>query len=234
MKRQSVLVLAVIGMMMFAGCASLISSRDNSAETTETTSVTTQETTESPETTETDETTTEEETTSTTTTTTTTTTTKESWSPPERPNRPLEKAYEERGENHIRDVEVGGEGSTDEGYSSVELTVRANTSWQNIDPEDRGSVEGEPFILVYINGHLATSNDTRFATPRGVIGARSPQLELQENGQFTITVPQEAFEASGVEPGDDVELMVLVMDRDKEWDDIFGKQVVEFTYNPDA
>ncbi len=139
----------------------------------------------------------------------------------------------ETGENEIEDVDVGGEGSSDDGYSSVELTVSANTSWPNIDPEDRGSVEGEPYILVYIDGHLATAEDSRFATPRGVIGARTPQLEFDEDGEFTVTVPQEAFEASGVEPGDDVELMVLLLDRDKEWDDIFGKEFVEVTYEPD-
>lgn len=237
MKRQSLIVLAVAGMVLFAGCASLISSRDNATTTPEPTTGTTttaEETTENGENNETTETTDDSDGSEETTTATEEPTTTESWSQPEKPNTPLEDNVKETGENRITDVEVGGEGSSEDGYSSVELTIRANTSMPNIDPEEKGDVEGEPFILIYIDGRLATAEDSRFATPRGVIGARSPELEFDENGEFTLTVPQEAFEAAGVEPGDDVELMVLLLDRDKEWDDIFGKEFVEVTYNPDA
>ena len=240
MKRHSLIVLAVVGLVMFAGCASLISSRDNATSTPE---ATTEAATPAEDTTEngdddgngettatTDDSDESEET---TTPAETTPTTSESWSQPERPNTPLEDNVKETGENHIKEVGVGGEGSSEEGYSSVELTVRANTSWTNIDPEDKGNVQGEPYMLVYIDGRLATAEDSRFATPRGVIGARTPVLEFDENGEFTVTVPQEAFEASGVEPGEDVELMVLLLDRDKEWDDIFGKEFVTVTYEPD-
>lgn len=241
MKRHSVIVLAVAGLVMFAGCASLISARDNSPETTESPQVTTaQETTESAQTTEnsdddTEETTTEEEEPEpTTTTTTVTTTTEESWSQPEPPNTPLQDNIEEEGVNRIKEIAVGGTGSDEEGYSTVELTIRANSSMPNVDPEEHGDVEGEPFFVIYINGHLVTSDDTNYATPRGFIATRTGEVAYEDDGEFVLRVPKEAFEAAGVEDGSDVELMVLLLDQDKDWDDIYGKQFVNVTYNADA
>lgn len=236
MKRHSVIVLAVAGLVMFAGCASLISSRDNSAETTTTQVTTTQETTETTENSDGDdeETTTEDEQEETTTTTTTTTTTEESWSQPEPPNTPLQDNIEEEGVNRIKETQVGGAGSAEEGYSSIELTVRANTSMPNVDPEEHGDVKGEPFFVIYIDGHLVTSEDTNYATPRGFIATRTDLLAYEEDGEFVLRVPQEALEAAGVEDGDEVELMVLLLDRDKDWDDIYGKTFVNVTYDADA
>lgn len=238
MNRRALIVLAVVGLVMFAGCASLISSREEGGTTTtvetttqaaETTAETTETTTEDAETTTEDtETTTED------TEETTTTTTSESWSSPEETNKPLQKKYRDESEERIKSIEVGGEGSSEEGYSSVDVTVTANTAMPNVDPEDHGDVEGEPFIIIFINGHLATSDDTEFATPRGVRVARTPELDYDENGEFTLTVPKEAFEAAGVESGEDAELMVMLMDRDEEWDDIYGIEFVNVTYNADA
>ena len=237
MDRRPLLVLAVACLVMFAGCASLISSReDDAASTVEKTTQGTpqQETTTQGETTTTatDGTTTTEEPVD--STTTTVTTTEESWSQPKDVNKPLQIKYEDESENHIKSLEVDGTGSSAEGYSSVDVTVTGNTSMPKVDPDDHGDIEGEPFIVIYINGHLATSEDSNFATPRGVLVSRTPELQYNENGEFTVSVPKEAFEAAGVESGEEVELMVMLMDRDSEWDDIYGKQFVTVKYNSDA
>lgn len=235
MNRRALIVLAVAGLVLFAGCASLISSRDEGGTTTtvETTTEATETTAEATETTTEDaETTTEDG--ETTTEDTETTTTSESWSVPEETNKPLQKKYRNESKERMKSIEVDGEGSSEDGYSSVEVTVTADSSMPNVDPEDHGDVEGEPFIVIYIDGHLATSDDTEFATPRGLLTARTPELEYDENGEFTLTVPQEAFEAAGVESGEEVELMVMLMDRDEEWDDIYGMEFVNVTYNADA
>lgn len=238
MDRRPLLVLAVACLVLFAGCASLISSRESdTTPTVETTQGTTQEeTTKQAETTtkDTDETTTDDSGDSTTTTTTTATTTDESWSQPKDVNKPLQIKYEDESENHIKSLAVDGEGSSAEGYSSVDVTVTGNTSMPKVDPDDHGDIEGEPFIVIYINGHLVTSEDSNFATPRGVLVSRTPELQYNENGEFTVSVPKDAFEAAGVEKGEEVDLMVMLMDRDEEWDDIYGKQFVKVKYNPDA
>lgn len=236
MDRQLVAVLGVAALVLMAGCATLVDQQEGEGTTvTEspgTTAATTADSTTSATTTESSTATTEQTTDGSTTTssTATTTTTAESWSSPEEPNEPLQIKYGNGTANHIKSVAVDGEGSSAEGYSSVELTVTANTSMENVDPASHGTVEGEPFILVYVDGHLATAEDSNFATPRGVLVSRTDTLPYNDPGEYTVSVPQEAFEASGVESGEETELMVMVMDRDSDWDDIYGKQFVNVTY----
>lgn len=227
MKRHSALVLGLVGLMLLSGCATALSQvGDDSTPTgtaveptTTAAGTTTQQgTTQGPTTG-----------TSTSSTTSTTATTTTGWSQPQPPNEPLQLKMEETGRNAIKSVDVR-ERATAEG--AVELTVTANTSMPDIDPKSHGTVEGEPYILVYVDGHLATAEDSIFATPRGVLVSRTEQLPFDENGEFTVTVPGEAFDASGVEPGSKTELMVLVMDRDSDWDDIYGKEFVDVTYEP--
>lgn len=240
MDSRALLSVAVALLVLSAGCATVSSSLGDDGETvtgtpvTATTQTTQQSTTESTTQSTTGTTTESTTTTETTETSTSTTTTDDEWSQPKELNKPLEKKYRNESQRRISSIAIDGTGSGAEGYSSVEVRVTANTSMRNMDPEDHGSVEGEPFLTVFLNGRLATSEDTPFATPRGYRVARTPVLAYEDDGTFTLTIPQEAFEAGGIEDGEEVTLMVMLMDRDSEWDDIYGVQKVEVTYDADA
>lgn len=243
MDSRVLLTVGVALLVVFAGCATVSSSLGDDTEavtgtaitgtptpSTQQDSTTQQRTTDST----TQATTVTTQSSTSTTATPTTTTTDEEWSQPKELNTPLEKKYLNEEQPRIESIAIDGTGSEATGYSSVELTVRANTTMQNLDPEDHGSVDGEPFFIVFLDGHLATSDDTRFATPRGVRVTRTPVLAYEDDGTFTLTIPKEAFEAGGAEDGETVTLMVMLMDRDSEWDDIYGLRKVEVTYSSDA
>lgn len=244
MDSRVLISIAVALLVVSAGCATVSSSLGDDSETvtgtpvtatTQSTSGTTsQESTAESTTQSTTESTTETSTTTESTETSTTTTSDGEWSQPKDLNTPLEKKYLNESQPRISSVSIDGTGSAAEGYSSVEVSVTANTSMRKMDPEDHGSVEGEPFFIIFLDGHLATSDDTRFATPRGLRVARTPVVEYEEDGTFTLTVPQDAFEAGGVEDGEEVTLMIMLMDKDSEWDDIYGLRKVEVTYDADA
>lgn len=154
------------------------------------------------------------------------------WSPPEHPNKPLENKLEAGVDNHVKALEVvGGTESGDGAYSSVELAVTANTSLESIDPAEHGTVDGEPFFIVYVNSDLVTESDSQFVRVDGPPIQRSSEVAFDANGTTTLTVPQAAFEAAGIEAGE-VELMVLLFDEDKAYDDVYGVRRLNVTYAP--
>ena len=165
-----------------------------------------------------------------TATATPTATPEPSWSEPQQPNRPLQNNMDEEEGERIHSIEVTGSGGGDEGHASFRLDVTANTSMPDVDPAEHGTVRGEPFFLVYLDA--TTENDSRFTYVEGSLVERSPELSHRESGEFTLSVPQGAFEENGAEAGEH-ELLVLLMDRDKDWDDIYGMQTVTIEYQPE-
>lgn len=214
---------SVVCVVLLAGCGGFGANSESSLTTTgespTTTAQPTTETTSRPTT----ETTTTQPTTETATQSTT-----EVWSSPQPPNKPFENKLEEGVTNHIESVEVRDSGE------SVELRIAANTSLRNIDPPEHGTVRGEPFFLVYANGSLTNESryDPRFYIATGSPVQRSSELRFEQNGTFTLTIPQAAFEAADTETGE-VELLVVLFDKDSQWDDVYGTATVNATYTPD-
>lgn len=228
MKQKSLITIAVASMVLLAGCGGLDpgnfgdspdDSTDGEATTaTETASATA---TEAPSPTATP---------TVTETATPSATPKESWSEPEQPNKPLQNNTGENSEPRIKSVEVTGSGGGTQGSASFTLDVTANTSMPSVDPAEHGSVRGEPFFLVYLNA--STEEDDRFVYVEGALVERSPELSHDSEGEYTLTVPQEAFEHYDAEPGEH-ELLILLMDQDKDWDDIYGLERVTIKYQPE-
>ncbi|MFH5797782.1 hypothetical protein [Haladaptatus sp. CMAA 1911] len=243
MKRTTITLLLVLCVAV-AGCSSLTGSDDGTTSTTssmenptETTTVATSTaatstTEENADTTDSaEETTTTSQTTSQTTTQSTTeatTTAESSWSEPQSPNTPLQNKMEsEDGGNWIESVSVVNTKSANGGYSNFDLKVKANTDMHHVDPAEHGTVNGEPFFLVYVDGSL--DNGSRFTRTDGTLIERS-DVSRDENGEFTIDIRPGGLEEAGAEGGE-VKLMVLLMDKDKDWDDIYGVTWVTVNYS---
>lgn len=162
-------------------------------------------------------------------TATPTTTPGEEWSEPEQPNRPLQDNRDEEDGDRIRSVGVTGFGGGEDGNASFRLDVDANTSMPSVDPAEHGSVRGEPYFLVYLDA--STDSDDRFTYVEGALVERSPEVRHDSDGEYVLTVPEGAFEENGADPGEH-ELLVLLMDEDKDYDDIYGLQRVTVQYDP--
>lgn len=229
MERNGILAIGVVCLVLLAGCSGAGPSGNQNATTSieSTTAGTTAATTTADTTTGSDATTTDATETTTQTTTATTTTTP-TWTEPSVPNKPLQNKMEESG-NRIDSVTVAGDGFT-EGTSTVSLTVAANTSMPRVDPAEHGTVRGEPYLLAYVN--TSFTNGTRFSTVNGTLIERSAQLHQESNGEYTLTLHREALESTDVDSGT-VEVLVLLMDRDSMWDDIYGFDRVTVEYVPD-
>lgn len=226
MVRHALLTGCVVCLVLLAGCSGLNPVSQSDAETTSPppTPTTTEPTSTPPPT--------PEPTPTLTPTPEPTTTASEEWSLPEYPNSPLEdKMAEENLDNHIKSMEVVGQGSGDGGYSSVELAITANTSMERIDPPDHGTVRGEPYLVAYIDSELVRAENTSRYDVTGPPIQRSEELAFDENAEATLEIPQAAFEATGTEPGE-VTITVLLLDEDKTWDDIYGHATVTVTYEP--
>lgn len=154
------------------------------------------------------------------------------WSLPEYPNTPLQdKTTEENVTNHVKSITVVDNGSDDSGSGAVEVAVTANTSMERVDPAEHGTVRGEPYMIAYINGELVRVNDTsRYEVSEPPV-QRTSELGMDENNEVTLEIPHAAFEATGTKPGE-ATVMVLLLDKDKTWDDIYGKATVSVTYDP--
>jgi hypothetical protein len=152
--------------------------------------------------------------------------TPEPWTAPEQPNTPLENKLSQG--NRIDSVEVtpGGDSGADANVAFT-LHVTANTSMPDIDPAKYGTVKGEPFFLVYANGTIDDSSGK--VDVGGTLLERSERLPHREDGSFTLSVKEGALEAANVEGGE-VEITVLLMDKDSEWDDIHGMEQLTVTY----
>jgi hypothetical protein len=169
-------------------------------------------------------------TTSATATTTggTTTTATESWSEPTPPNTPLQNKMESEERDRIKSISfVDKTEASGGGYSDFDLQVTADTQMENVDPADHGDVVGEPYFLVYIDGSL--DNGSRFSYTNGTLGERL-NVSQKNNGEYTIDVHPKALEKANVEDGQ-VEIMVLLMDRDSDWDDIYAVKTVTIEYS---
>lgn len=229
MKRSALIAVSVVCMVLLAGCGGLDpgnfgdspedpTATGTPAETTPATATEAPTATETPTATPTE-----------TATSTPTATQRESWSEPEQPNTPFQDNRDEENGTRIKSIEVTGSGG-EGGNASFTLEVTANTSMPAVDPPEHGTPRGEPFFLVYLNA--SSEEDGRFTYVEGDLVERSPELSHEEEGEFTLTVPQEAFEHYDTEPGEH-ELLVLLMDEDKEWDDIYGLQRITVEYQPE-
>ncbi|WP_458207945.1 hypothetical protein [Haladaptatus sp. NG-SE-30] len=113
------------------------------------------------------------------------------------------------------------------GYSDFDLQITADTQMENIDPSSHGTVVGEPYFLVYINGSL--NNGSRFSYTNGTLGERL-NVSQEKNGEYTINVHPEALEKADIEDGK-VQIMVLLLDEDSDWDDIYAVKTVTIEYS---
>ncbi|MFC6731639.1 MULTISPECIES: hypothetical protein [unclassified Haladaptatus] len=230
--KRPLLSIFVVGLVLLAGCTGLGGQGDQS--TTDATTEATEATTTAAQTTTANATTAAQTTTQQTTEATTqepteTSAPREAWTRPQPPNTPLQNNMGEENGSRIFSVEVvDGNGSSSEGYSSVELEVTANTSMQRVDPAEHGTVDGEPYFLVYVNGYLEKDGDHTRA--KGTLVDRQ-NVTFKERGTYSLSIPAEAFEESNAEEGE-VEIMVLLLDADKTWDDIYGAKNVTVNYKP--
>ncbi|WP_433631934.1 hypothetical protein [Halomicrococcus sp. NG-SE-24] len=206
MERRSLMTVAVVVTLLLAGCSGLDSSGNTS--TTAATTTTTQTT---------------EPTTTTTSTSTTSTSTTESWSKPAAPNKPLQNKMDEEDRDRMKSVQTESRAG-----GGFDLTVTADTRMEDVDPADHGTVVGEPYFLVYAGGSL--DNKSRFSYVNGTLAERSSEVTQKENGEYTLEVDSEALEKANVEEGK-VEVLVLLMDKDSDWDDIYGVRKVTVEYS---
>ncbi|WP_415379370.1 hypothetical protein [Halosimplex sp. TS25] len=133
--------------------------------------------------------------------------TSESWTHPKLPNKPMEDKTNASSAPRISSVEVVNTVASENGsgYSNFDLEVHANTSMPRVDPASHGTVEGEPYFLVYVNDQLLE---------------RSKYVVHDENGTFGITMRKDGgfdrFDAG------ELDLTVKLVDRDSEYDDVYG------------
>lgn len=133
--------------------------------------------------------------------------TSESWTHPELPNKPMEDKTNASSTPRISSVEVVNTVASENGsgYSNFDLEVHANTSMSRVDPASHGTVDGEPYFLVYVNGQLLE---------------RSKYVVQDENGTFGITMRKDGgfdrFDAG------ELDLTVKLVDRDSKYDDVYG------------
>ncbi|WP_276256939.1 hypothetical protein [Halomontanus rarus] len=145
------------------------------------------------------------------------TTSEETWSPPQQPNRPMEDEREDR----IYDVTFVNKtpANSTEGYANFDLEVVADTRMEEVDPPEHGDVEGEPYFFVKINDE------------EDKIVERTGEVRMEENGTFHIPVRPAGIEEYGEGR---LTVEVFLMDKDKDWDDIYASWGGTIHFNPDA
>lgn len=148
-------------------------------------------------------------------------TTNAEWSPPRKPNGPIER--KDDGQDRIKNVKfVDKEPAVNgEGYSNFNVQVTANTSMENVDPPNHGDVVGEPYFFIKIN---------EGKNQRKII-ERTGEVSMKENGTFHIDVRPAGIEEFGERQKLTVE--VYLMDKDSEWDDVYGAEGQNIHFNPD-
>ncbi|SIR10130.1 hypothetical protein SAMN05421858_1423 [Haladaptatus litoreus] len=198
MNRHRSTVLVLILAIMLAGCSGIGGSND-----TTTTTTTDAPTSDITETTATDSSTTSAETTITTTSTTTTTTTVEEWEPPEAPHTPIDDKIGD--DNHIKSVTLTNkvQAKNGNGVTSFDVDVTADTNLTGVDPEPL--VDGDPYFLVRVDGERVGRTSVRFQ---------------HDEGTYSVDIDERAFEQfdSGT-----LEIEVLMLDQDKQTDDLYGR-----------
>ncbi len=138
------------------------------------------------------------------------------WQPPQPPNKPTENKIED---DRITGVEiVDRTPATDgDGLSNFNLAITANTTMRDVDPPDHGNVIGEPYFLIEIDGTLVERST--YFNPR----------QDQEYDTFNITIRKEGLEQ--LDAGTH-EIRVLLVDRDSEYDDVYGVWTGTIEYSP--
>lgn len=144
------------------------------------------------------------------------------WSPPEEPNRPLER--KDDGADRIKSIKfVDTESASNgEGYSNFNLEVVANTSMESVDPPEHGDVVGEPYFFVKINE----------GTDNQKIVERTGEIEMTKNGTFHIPVRPDGLAEFGEHEQLTVE--VFLLDEDKDWDDVYDAGSETIHFNPET
>lgn len=134
----------------------------------------------------------------------------ESWTQPETPHQPTEDKLDGRidGVDIINTQQASG-GS---GYADFDFRVGANTWLEDVDPEPEP--DGNPYFAVEINGTLV---------------ARTDVVPFREQGSFEIPVEQGALEQ--FDPGT-LEIRILLLDIDKQTDDLYGEWTGTVEYQP--
>lgn len=137
----------------------------------------------------------------------------QSWLPPVPPNRPTQVKDEP---DRISKVEFVNtvEASDGSGYADFDLVVHADTRMPDVDPPEHGTVEGEPYFLVAIDGELV---------------ART-RLVIMQEGTFQVEIHPGALEQ--YEPGE-LDVAVYLMDEDSERDDRYGVWTGSVEYDPE-
>ncbi|WP_458204984.1 hypothetical protein [Haladaptatus sp. NG-SE-30] len=191
-------VLVVVLAVVLAGCSGI----GGSNESTTTMESTTSEVTSTSSSTTTTTTTTSSTSATTSTTTTTGTTTAESWSPPKAPNKPID---DKREPGRIKSVTFVDkvDSKNGSGYSNFNVEVVANTSMPGVDPEPL--VDGDPYFLVRINGERVARAGVRFQHDKGTHSIEISKAALDQFDSGTLQVE------------------VLLLDKDKQTDDLYGK-----------
>lgn len=134
----------------------------------------------------------------------------ESWTQPEPPHQPTEDKLDGR----IDGVDIINkqQASSGSGYTDFDLRVGANTWLEDVDPDPEP--DGNPYFAVEINGTLV---------------ARTDVVPFREQGSFEIPVEQGALEQ--FDPGT-LEIRILLLDIDKQTDDLYGEWTGTIEYQP--
>ncbi|WP_266077302.1 hypothetical protein [Haladaptatus caseinilyticus] len=196
MNRHRLTVIVLVLAVVLAGCSGIGGSDDPTSTTT---------TTDAPSSTATQTSTapTSSSTSAGTTTTTTATTTVAEWEPPKGPNTPIDDKIGDN--NRIKSVTVVNkvQAKNGNGVSNFDVEIVANTSLPGVDPEPL--VDGDPYFLVRINGERVARGGVRFQ---------------HDEGTYTVEIDKGAFQQfdSGM-----LEVEVLMLDKDKKTDDLYGR-----------
>jgi hypothetical protein len=131
---------------------------------------------------------------------------------PQPPNTPLEGKNHDDGQVRMRNVEFVNVERTDDGaYTDFDLRIDADTRMPDVDPASHGDVKGEPYFLVYVEDELVARSD----------------YVAHRNGTFVVDVHPGGL--AQFEDGS-LDLEVLLMDRDSEYDDVYGVWRTSFEY----
>ncbi|RRJ32341.1 hypothetical protein [Halocatena pleomorpha] len=131
-----------------------------------------------------------------------------SWTPPETPHKPTE----DKRDGRINDVDIINKKASGGGYSNFDLQVGANTWMKDVDPEPE--VDGDPYFAVEINGTLV---------------ARTDLVPFRKQGSFKVPVDQGALQQFA--PGT-LKIRILLLDIDKQTDDLYGEWTDTIKYQP--
>ena len=138
------------------------------------------------------------------------------WTEPRPPSTP-EAKYDETNRTRIFDVRLVNRepSSGGDGYTAFDIEVDANTSMENVDPPEHGTVAGEPYFVAFANDQIIY---------------RSEQVEFR-NGTFTLDVHPGALDQ--FDEGS-LKVTVFLMDRDSIYHDEYDYGSARIMYIPES